>query len=104
MERARLKDRRNIYEDEVLKRLHEVLPPGVHVTVLADRGFGDKMLDALLKHLGFDFVIGFRGDITVESHDGEVPYGLPWCFAGRASGSRPVIGAGRGRAAKSALP
>jgi Transposase DDE domain len=76
--KERLKDRRNDYEDEVLMRLHEVLPPGVKVTVLADRGFGDKKLSALLKHLGFGFVIRFRGDVTVESRDGEVRAATEW--------------------------
>lgn len=69
--KARLKGRRDRYENEVLLRLHEVLPPGVHVTVLADRGFGDQALYALLRTFGFDFVVRFRGDITVESPTGE---------------------------------
>lgn len=41
VEQATLKGRRNAYEDELLERLREVLPPDVQVTVLADRGFGD---------------------------------------------------------------
>ena len=39
--KARLKGRRNHYEHTVLLRLREVGPPGVRITVLADRGFGD---------------------------------------------------------------
>jgi hypothetical protein len=76
--KTRLKDRRNIYEDEVLLRLHEVLPPGVQVTVLADRGFGDRKLYALLTDLGFAFVIRFRGDVTVQSAEGEVRLAREW--------------------------
>jgi hypothetical protein len=49
--KARLKGRRDRYENEVLLRLHEVLPAGVHVTVLGDRGFGDQALYALLRNL-----------------------------------------------------
>jgi hypothetical protein len=78
VEKERLKEHRNDYEDEVLMRLHEVLPAGVKVTVLADRGFGDRKLYALLKHLGFDFVIRFRGDVHVESGDGEVRPAGDW--------------------------
>jgi hypothetical protein len=76
--KTQLKDRRNDYEDEVLMRLHEVLPPGVQVTVLADRGFGDRKLYALLKSLGFAFVIRFRGDVTVQGGDGEVRPARDW--------------------------
>ena len=78
VKKARLKGRRNVYEDAVLMRLHEVLPPGVKVTVLADRGFGDQKLYALLKHLGFDFVIRFRGAVAVQSRDGEVRAASEW--------------------------
>jgi hypothetical protein len=69
--KAQLKGRRAQYETEVLLRLHEVLPAGVHVTVLADRGFGDQDLYAQLRDFGFAFVVRFRGDVTVESAQGE---------------------------------
>ena len=75
---ARLKGRRNRYENTVLLRLHEVLPPGVQVTVLADRGFGDQHLYGFLKELGFAFIIRFRGGVTVESRDGEVRTATAW--------------------------
>ena len=78
VKKTRLKGRRNDYEDQVLLRLHEVLPPGVKVTVLADRGFGDQKLYALLKDLGFDFIIRFRGVVTVQSRDGEVRPASEW--------------------------
>ena len=60
-----LKDRRNDYEDLCLARLAEVLPEGVAVTILADRGFGDTKLFAYLETLGFAYVIRFRGNIHV---------------------------------------
>jgi hypothetical protein len=78
VKKSHLKDRRNDYEDEVLLRFREVLPTGVQVTLLADRGFGDKKLYALLKDLGFDFVIRFRGDVTVTSREGEVRRASEW--------------------------
>jgi len=66
-----LKDRRNDYEDLCLSRLAAVLPEGVAVTILADRGFGDTKLFAFLDELGFAYVIRFRGNIHVTAADGE---------------------------------
>jgi hypothetical protein len=76
--KAGLKGRRAEYETEVLVRLHEVLPAGVQVTVLADRGFGDQDLYAQLREFGFEFVVRFRGDITVESAQGECRPASAW--------------------------
>ena len=39
-----LKGKRNRHEDELLRRLYEVIPEGVKVTVVADRGFADCSL------------------------------------------------------------
>lgn len=79
----KLKNKRNDYEDEVLHRLKEVLPKDVHVTVLADRGFGDtKLYDFLKTDLGFDFVIRFRGNIAVISRDGEKRNAGDWTGKG----------------------
>lgn len=75
---AQLKGRRNRFEDTVLLRLHEVVPPGVKVTVLADRGFGDQKLYELLADLGFDFIIRFRGSVTVHSATGEIRPAAAW--------------------------
>jgi hypothetical protein len=61
-----LKNRRNDYEDELLHFASVVIPHGVKVTVLADRGFGDVKLYQFLKAtLGWDYVIRFRGCVTV---------------------------------------
>jgi hypothetical protein len=65
-----LRDNRNDYEDEVIRRLREVLPAGVRVTLLADRGFGDQKLYEMLKVLGFDYVIRFKELITVTDSEG----------------------------------
>jgi len=73
-----LKDHRNDYEDQILGRLREVLPQGVRVTVLADRGFGDQKLYQHLKRLGFDFVIRFRGVILVEDAMGVKKTATEW--------------------------
>jgi hypothetical protein len=78
VENRRLKARRNQYEDDVLLRLHQVLPAGVQVTILADRGFGDQKLYALLKDLQFHFIIRFRGNVTVRSATGEWRAASAW--------------------------
>jgi hypothetical protein len=74
-----LKDKRNDYEDELLCLLKDVLPEGVKVTVLADRGFGDtKLYDFLKSELGFDFIIRFRGNIKVTDKKGETRSAIDW--------------------------
>jgi len=74
-----LKNKKNDYEDELLVRFKEVLPNGVKVTVLADRGFGDtKLYNFLGNDLGFDFVIRFRGNIAVTDSKGETRKAQEW--------------------------
>src|SRR5664280_3478890 len=77
-----LKDRRNDYEDLCLSRLAEVLPEGVAVTILADRGFGDTKLFAFLEQLGFAYVIRFRGNIHVTAADGQTRDAAGWVGTG----------------------
>src|SRR5271166_3633584 len=77
-----LKDKRNDYEDLCLARLAEVLPEGVAVTILADRGFGDTKLFAYLETLGFAYVIRFRGNIHVSAADGETRAAAAWVGTG----------------------
>jgi hypothetical protein len=80
---ATLKDRRNAYEYQVLVRLAEVLPAAVRVRIVADRGFGDqKLYRVLTDELRFDFVIRFRGNITVTAGDGEARPAAEWVGAG----------------------
>ncbi len=69
--KSKLTGHRNDYEDEVIGRLAQVLPKGVRVTLLADRGFGDQKLYQLLGELGFDYVIRFRDCIQVTSAEGQ---------------------------------
>lgn len=76
--KSTLKDRRNDFEDMVLKRLAGVMPPGVKVTILADRGFGDTNLYDFLTTLNFGFVIRFRENITVVSAEGESKPASEW--------------------------
>jgi hypothetical protein len=76
--KGELKDKRNDYEDLCLARLAEVLPMGVAVTILADRGFGDTKLFDYLKRLGFSYVIRFRGNIHVTAADAETRAAADW--------------------------
>ncbi len=81
--KSNLKNRRNEYEDRLLLRFKEVLPQGVHVTVLADRGFGDQKLFRFLREtLGFDFIIRIRGNITVTSAAGVSRAAAQWVGKG----------------------
>ena len=55
VDKSTLKDHRNFYEDRVLVRLAELLPAGIKVCIVADRGFGDQKLYKLLtEELHFD--------------------------------------------------
>jgi hypothetical protein len=79
VDKKNLKNKRNDYEDELLYQFKSVLPEGVKVTVLADRGFGDtKLYDFLKQELGFDFVIRFRGNIKVTDINGETRNAVDW--------------------------
>ena len=77
-----LKNQRNDIEDLCLSRLKALLPEGVSVTILADRGFGDVKLFAFLQTLGFRYVIRFRGNIHVSAADGETRLAADWVGKG----------------------
>ena len=70
VDKDELKDQRNDFEDLCLTRLKAILPEGVAVTILADRGFGDVKLFEFLESLGFGYVIRFRGNVHVTAADG----------------------------------
>jgi Transposase DDE domain len=77
--KSELNGQRNQHEDVLLERFREVLPQGVKVTILADRGFGDQaMYELLREQLGLDFVVRFRGIVKVASAEGEVKSAAAW--------------------------
>jgi hypothetical protein len=83
VDKATLKNHRNDYEDQVLRRLADALPQGVKVLILADRGFGDqKLYRFLVEELKFDYLIRFRGNINVTAADGETRRAAEWVGAG----------------------
>jgi hypothetical protein len=66
-------------EKGLLGVLKAVLPASVRkVVIVADRGFGDVDLYDHIKDLGFDFVIRFRGVITVTAPDGRSAPASQW--------------------------
>lgn len=86
-----LKDQRNDFEDACLARLAELLPKGVRVTILADRGFGDHKLFDFLTKLGFDYVIRFRQNIHVTDATGEIRTAGEW--VGKGGRARKLVAA-----------
>jgi hypothetical protein len=76
------KDQRHAPEDEWLGLLTDVLPKGVRVTVVADRGFSDIKLYRFLKERGFEYIMRFRRVVYVESADGERRQAKDWLGAG----------------------
>jgi Transposase DDE domain len=83
VDKSTLKDHRSFYEHRVLVRLAELLPAGIKVCIVADRGFGDqKLYKMLTEELYFDYVIRFRGNITVTATSGETRTAAEWVQAG----------------------
>jgi hypothetical protein len=87
VDKDELKDQRNDFEDLCLARLKAILPEGVAVTILADRGFGDVKLFEFLDSLGFGYVIRFRGNIHVTAADGETRLAADWVGKGGTGAS-----------------
>ena len=76
---ATLKDNRNRYEDELLYRFWKVVPEGVKVTVVADRGFADcNLFKYLEEELGFGYVIRLPGSYYVTSESGQRRLASQW--------------------------
>ena len=97
-----LKDNQRRYEYEVPCRLREVLPDGMKVTIVADRGFADcKLFYALTTELGFEYVIRLRGDVCVTNARGERRVAAAWvgaggrCAAAGGSSGEPTCTSGR---------
>src|SRR5271166_5106993 len=83
VDKSTLKDQRTLYEHRVLVRLAELLPGGIEVRIVADRGFGDqKLYKMLTEELCFDYVIRFRGNIAVTTATGETRTAAAWVRAG----------------------
>jgi hypothetical protein len=92
VEATTLKGKQTDYEDALLNRLYDVLPEGVAVTVIADRGFADcKLLKYLSEELGFGYVVRLRSQYYVTNAKGERRKAAKWVGAdGRARTLRDV--------------
>jgi hypothetical protein len=77
-----LTDARNAYEDACVRRLAEVLPAGVRVTLLADRGFADTKLFGFLDEFGFGYVIRIKANTRVGATDGTTRPAAAWVGQG----------------------
>lgn len=69
--KSELKGQRAAIENDVIARFLETAPPDIKVTVLADRGFADVALFALLEEWEADYVIRIRGNVKVTDKIGE---------------------------------
>jgi hypothetical protein len=76
--KSELKNRRAEFEDDVIERFLEIAPREMKLTLLADRGFADQRLFALLQQWGLDYVIRLRGNFTVENERGEIRPAREW--------------------------
>jgi len=86
VKKSELRGRRTATEHAVVEMLHRFVAPKVRLTLLADRGFGDRQLYELLALHGWDFVIRFRGSILV-THDGTTRPAKDWI----AANGRPLM-------------
>ena len=78
-----LKGHQTQYEDALLHRLYEVVPEGVQVTVVADRGFADcKLFTYLNEELGFEYVIRLKGHYYITNAKGERRKAAQWVGPG----------------------
>lgn len=100
--RSELRDQRNAHEDDLLILFAAVAPGEVRVTVVADRGFGDTKLYRLLtEEIGFEYLIRFRGVITVEAEDQERRKASEWVGPG---GRMRVLRQARVTGARQSVP
>jgi hypothetical protein len=66
VDKKQIKHNRGRYEDQLLSRLKTVLPAGVKVTLLADRGFADqKFFRFLDEELRFNYIIRIKSNTTI---------------------------------------
>jgi hypothetical protein len=98
--KSALKDNRTEHEVAIVSELASLIPVGVRVTLLADRGFGDQALYTFLASLKWDYVIRFRECIKVEDADGVEKEAGAWVGDGRAKMLKGV----RVTADKTAIP
>lgn len=80
--KSKLKNHRNQFEDDLLARLHEIIPKDVKVTIVADRGFADQKLFDFLSETGFAYIIRTKSNTTVKNNSGEARKAIEWVGKG----------------------
>lgn len=75
--KSELKGNQKGHEFAMVEHLHRIIPEDVRITLVADRGFGDKQFYSFLELHHWDYVIRFRGNIMVE-HKGEAKPASDW--------------------------
>lgn len=66
VDKSSIKNNRARYEDQLLSRLKEVMPAGVTVTLVADRGFASwKFFEFLERELNFNYIIRVRSSTII---------------------------------------
>ena len=72
------KNKKNSHEEKMLRYLASLIPKGVEVTILADRGFGYVCMYNLLDELEFGYVIRFKGSVMVYDEEGNRKKAKEW--------------------------
>ena len=92
VDKQQLKPNRARYADQMLSRLSEVLPAGVRITLVADRGFADKKFFHFLEEcLGFQSIICIKSNTTVTTKQGISRKATQWLEdSGRAKYMKEV--------------
>ena len=77
--KSQLKHNRARYEDQMLSRLKEIIPAGLQVMVVADRGFADKkFFQFISEELNFNYVIRIKSSTTITNEKGESRKASAW--------------------------
>lgn len=70
VKKSNLKNNQTAYQRAAVQMLADALPKGVHVTLIADRGFGNTIFfDYLRDQPGFSFIIRFRKSFHIEDEN-----------------------------------
>ena len=81
VKKSTIKGHRNRIETDVIQHLYDALGSDIRVTLLADRGFGDRKRYAQLDSLNWYYVIRFKAGTYVTNAKGERKIAKQWLHA-----------------------
>jgi len=81
VKKSTIKGHRNQIETDVIQHLYDALGSDIRVTLLADRGFGDRKRYAQLDSLNWYYVIRFKAGTYVTNAKGERKIAKQWLHA-----------------------